>query len=254
MQADTLVPGHQGTQAFDRYAYVNNNPMRYLDLTGNYACDANGDCFIAGWSLDYARVQEGNSCAVNSVAMAVSVLKGQNITQEGIIDYFPITKHLDLGAPAFIQSTVGNLFDINVSATKARLDKEGIIQQLEIDRPVVVTFALPLAKDMDGNRWAGHSILAIGYRESTNEIIFLNPASGKVEYENSLVQKYGSDVKKNFNEAVSSRYSFNDFGSLQSNSNVFVPAYTTVVFFHSIFHHSPVPMYGNRGENLREVK
>lgn len=38
MQADTLVPGHQGTQAFDRYAYVNNNPLRFTDLSGHDIC------------------------------------------------------------------------------------------------------------------------------------------------------------------------------------------------------------------------
>ena len=40
MQADTIVPLQvQGTQAFDRYAYVNNNPLRYTDPSGNRACD-----------------------------------------------------------------------------------------------------------------------------------------------------------------------------------------------------------------------
>jgi hypothetical protein len=30
VQADPIVPeGVQGTQAWDRYAYVNNNPVRY---------------------------------------------------------------------------------------------------------------------------------------------------------------------------------------------------------------------------------
>ncbi|MGI6259780.1 MAG: RHS repeat-associated core domain-containing protein, partial [Anaerolineaceae bacterium] len=35
LQADTIVPPHQGTQGFDRYAYVNNNPLRYTDSSGN---------------------------------------------------------------------------------------------------------------------------------------------------------------------------------------------------------------------------
>lgn len=36
IQADTIVPADiQGTQAFDRYAYVNNNPLRYIDPSGN---------------------------------------------------------------------------------------------------------------------------------------------------------------------------------------------------------------------------
>ena len=40
MQAGTIVPmATQGTQAFDRYAYVNNNPLRYTDPSGNKACD-----------------------------------------------------------------------------------------------------------------------------------------------------------------------------------------------------------------------
>ncbi|RME60313.1 RHS repeat-associated core domain-containing protein, partial [Candidatus Parcubacteria bacterium] len=36
VQADTLVPAQsQGTQAWDRFAYVNNNPLRYNDPDGH---------------------------------------------------------------------------------------------------------------------------------------------------------------------------------------------------------------------------
>ena len=35
MQADSIVPPTQGIQGFDRYAYVNNNPLLYTDPSGN---------------------------------------------------------------------------------------------------------------------------------------------------------------------------------------------------------------------------
>jgi RHS repeat-associated protein len=42
MSPDSIVPtGSQGTQAWDRYAFVNNNPVRYNDPTGHYIP---GDC------------------------------------------------------------------------------------------------------------------------------------------------------------------------------------------------------------------
>lgn len=36
-QADTIIP--DGVQGLDRYAYVNNNPLRYTDPSGHYSCD-----------------------------------------------------------------------------------------------------------------------------------------------------------------------------------------------------------------------
>ena len=44
MQADTIVPLQvQGNQAFDRYAYVNNNPLRYTDPSGHHICSVLGE-------------------------------------------------------------------------------------------------------------------------------------------------------------------------------------------------------------------
>jgi RHS repeat-associated protein len=35
-QADTIIPSNQGVQAWDRFAYANNNPVRYVDPDGHF--------------------------------------------------------------------------------------------------------------------------------------------------------------------------------------------------------------------------
>jgi RHS repeat-associated protein len=42
IQADTIVPG--GVQGLDRYAYVGNNPLNYLDPSGHKICSDDGYC------------------------------------------------------------------------------------------------------------------------------------------------------------------------------------------------------------------
>jgi hypothetical protein len=41
----------QGTQAWDRYAYVNNNPLRYTDPSGHQICLGNGWCGGTGTGI-----------------------------------------------------------------------------------------------------------------------------------------------------------------------------------------------------------
>jgi RHS repeat-associated protein len=54
IQPDTIVPSAQGTQAFDRYAYVNNNPLRYTDPSGRWMCGDQYDGACAdNWSEYY---------------------------------------------------------------------------------------------------------------------------------------------------------------------------------------------------------
>jgi hypothetical protein len=43
-QVDSIIPQNQGVQAWDRYAYVNNNPVRYTDPSGH--CIGLITCFL----------------------------------------------------------------------------------------------------------------------------------------------------------------------------------------------------------------
>ena len=63
MQADTIVPADiQGTQAFDRYAYVNNNPILYRDENGHWVSTLVGGIIGAavGYGVQvYQNIQSG---------------------------------------------------------------------------------------------------------------------------------------------------------------------------------------------------
>jgi RHS repeat-associated protein len=43
-QADSIIPESQGVQAWDRYAFVNNNPVRYTDPTGHMCREDGKGC------------------------------------------------------------------------------------------------------------------------------------------------------------------------------------------------------------------
>ena len=40
ISADTIIPGAGNPQAYDRYAYVNNDPLRYKDPSGHDYCES----------------------------------------------------------------------------------------------------------------------------------------------------------------------------------------------------------------------
>jgi RHS repeat-associated protein len=62
-QADTLVPTIQGIQGYDRYAYANNNSMKYTDPTGHFTCSTNrnSDDYCPGRTSPIANNSGNNS-------------------------------------------------------------------------------------------------------------------------------------------------------------------------------------------------
>jgi RHS repeat-associated protein len=44
LSPDTIVPGYTNPQAYNRYSYVLNNPLRYIDPSGHSQCQTQEDC------------------------------------------------------------------------------------------------------------------------------------------------------------------------------------------------------------------
>ncbi|MEM3434466.1 MAG: RHS repeat-associated core domain-containing protein, partial [Candidatus Methanomethyliaceae archaeon] len=70
IQADTVVPEAGNPQSLNRYAYVNNNPLRYTDPSGHWL-ETVWDIVNIGWDIHEVYRDPGNGW--NWVALAVDV-------------------------------------------------------------------------------------------------------------------------------------------------------------------------------------
>jgi RHS repeat-associated protein len=68
IQADTIIPGPGDSKSYDRYSYVNNNPVRYTDPSGHGV--PFGVCEIAGGSIPQCQKQGGSPANMPKYAPA----------------------------------------------------------------------------------------------------------------------------------------------------------------------------------------
>jgi RHS repeat-associated protein len=96
ISADTIVPEPNSIKGYDRYAYVNGNPVNYTDPSGHQLCDtADGSCTGGGggngiehpepqviyWGgytearlASFQETQTGNNCALNAISAGFKLL------------------------------------------------------------------------------------------------------------------------------------------------------------------------------------
>jgi RHS repeat-associated protein len=66
-QPDSIIPQIQGVQAWDRYAYSNNNPLRYNDPTGHSTCSTISNQYAKGHCENWSPENEDyDPCAFNT--------------------------------------------------------------------------------------------------------------------------------------------------------------------------------------------
>jgi hypothetical protein len=171
-----MVPGAGNPMAWDRYAYSLNNPINYTDPSGNVPW------YIDGWDDSYIQEQKGNTCAVVSAAVAMSILYGRKITQQEVQPAFPNT-YFDIGVIPAQQAIMINAFDPELKATIAQGTRADLMSNLNNDLPTIVTI------NLKWNQYVAHAIVLIGYDPATGELMFFDPANGDVVPESEILNR-----------------------------------------------------------------
>jgi RHS repeat-associated protein len=109
VSADSIVPGAGEPQAFNRYAFVLNNPLKYTDPTGHEPCETGSGLYCTG-GRRYSSEESQNQGGINPCPILALCRPGSNtmpaVEEELTID---IAEQLPImGANGAVFATQGN--------------------------------------------------------------------------------------------------------------------------------------------------
>ena len=198
IQPDTIIPQNQGVQGWDRYAYANNNPVRYTDPTGHcvgplllvcigVALIGAGASVAAintgveqvGWASsqtetiaqEKAAAQQCEANCMGQCHYAASVSATPGVTVGGSRPETPVSDSLVEGYYNITQGTVGLLGNV------ARLAGIGLsaTQQTTTGSTVASQNLDDLANDISD--WVSNGEVARGFRNSDGDFLLINSSN-----------------------------------------------------------------------------
>jgi RHS repeat-associated protein len=113
IQPDSIVPDPVNPQALNRYSYVTNSPLRYIDPSGHFSCDGDDNChdIIENWLSILAEQggDVGKQLEQSFRIMDITII----INGTGYASLIPDTIHInivdDLGPGVSMQADVNNM-------------------------------------------------------------------------------------------------------------------------------------------------
>ena len=222
ISADTIIPEAGSSQAYDRYAYVNNNPINNNDPSGHRACDDDYGracnvvhpptvlnntqvTYVQGFSeetLASVHQYQGNTpfCGPYSLAIAAHLLTGNVYTGQEV-NAFLTKNHQKLknyGIPGIPLTSGGQLLLPEYEVTYQR---DGTLEQImsNVDNGVItlvgvswqttgeileLMFISNPANNMMKDVTVGHWMVVAGYSEGSQEILLIDPGNELTAFTN----------------------------------------------------------------------
>ena len=203
---DTIVPtSTQGVQAWDRYGYVNNNPVTYNDPTGHVGDDWWNDepvvphpYYYASPSLNVQTLQQdplpSSNCGETSIAMAYDFAHNSNMTVKNATDDAtnwglytknnpPFTSTAQMVSIA--QHYAGDTQSGHVDANDPEAGMKLIMGQIQKGNPVIVDYSEhPSATNTDLDANHAHYVVVTGFsidsrKDEQLSITYNDPEYGK---------------------------------------------------------------------------
>jgi hypothetical protein len=117
-QPDTIIPDQTSPQGWDRYAYVNNNPLRYADPTGHWLCGNTENCLGGGGDISgvtgegiNAGLNPDSVTEVSTAASEGSAWLDEGSIETSVVELNPSEQAYETAGKEYYEANLNRLID-----------------------------------------------------------------------------------------------------------------------------------------------